>query len=242
MTSQQLFQAGRLTEAVRALGSEVRDNPADVRRRTFLFELLCFAGEFERAEKHLNILAEGNKDTEMGALLYRSALFAERARREIFEKKEFPVENAKAPPPGAVNGKRFETIEDADSRIGARLELFAAGSYLWLPFEHIQSIEMLPPKRLRDLLWAPAIVHTGPSFQGRELGEVLIPVIYPFSHKSEDENVRLGRITVFNDDGSEDTIPLGQKLLWIDSDEMPILELRSLEFDAGEESAAGESA
>ncbi len=42
MKAQELFQAGKLDEAVQALGAELRDNPADARRRTFLFELLCF--------------------------------------------------------------------------------------------------------------------------------------------------------------------------------------------------------
>jgi type VI secretion system protein ImpE len=50
MSVQELFRAGKLQEAIQALGSEVRDRPGDNQRRTFLFELLCFAGEFSRAE------------------------------------------------------------------------------------------------------------------------------------------------------------------------------------------------
>jgi len=41
-----------------ALLAELRDNPTDARRRTFLFELLCFAGEYERADKQLEVLAQ----------------------------------------------------------------------------------------------------------------------------------------------------------------------------------------
>ncbi len=40
----------------------------------------------------------------------------------------------------------------------------------------------------------PRIVRTGPSFKGTELGEVLIPAIYPFSWKHPDEAVWLGRV------------------------------------------------
>ena len=40
----QLFQAGRLNEAVQALNAEVRNHPEDSKRRIFLFELLCFSG------------------------------------------------------------------------------------------------------------------------------------------------------------------------------------------------------
>ena len=96
-------------------------------------------------------------------------------------------------------------MRDADSDIGARLEVFAAGAYVWLPFEHLASLEMAPPQRLRDTLWAPALVQTGPSFKGMDLGEVLIPAIYPFSWKHPDEQVWLGRLTEWlgNEGGGE---------------------------------------
>ena len=182
MTAKQLFQAGQLNEAMKALGAEVRDNPTDPQRRTFLFELLCFAGEYDRAEKHLHVLAQGNSHAEMGAVLYFSALHAERTRlREVFETRTLPTLAPARQFSGTMNGQAFESIVDADPRIGARLELFAAGSYMWIPFEHIESIELQAPSKLRDLLWIPALVRTGPSFKDTELGEVLIPVQYPKS-------------------------------------------------------------
>src|SRR6266699_4439868 len=80
MTVQQLFQSGQLDEAVEALTAEVRDNPTDPKRRTFLFELLCFAGEYPRAEKQLDVLSQGGPQSEIGALFYRGALAAEKTR------------------------------------------------------------------------------------------------------------------------------------------------------------------
>ena len=58
MTARQLYQAGQLGEAIQALGAELRNDPADARKRIFLFELLCFAGEYDRAEKHLDVLGQ----------------------------------------------------------------------------------------------------------------------------------------------------------------------------------------
>ena len=66
MTATELYKAGKLSEAIQAISAEVREHPTDVRRRTFLFELLCFAGDFGRAEKHLNVLAEGGPDAATG--------------------------------------------------------------------------------------------------------------------------------------------------------------------------------
>jgi type VI secretion system protein ImpE len=232
MNARALFQAGKLNEAVQALGVEVRDNPTDVQRRTFLFELLCFQGEYDRAEKHLHVLADATPDAKMGAVLYFSALHAERLRRETFQKKDFPpVAATPNDRPGTLNGKVFESFEDADPRVGARLEVFAAGAYLWLPLAHVESIETEAPKRLRDLLWLPALVRTGPAFKGTELGEVLLPVLAPDSFRRSDDSIRLGRATEWVEvDGQ--AVPFGQRVFDIDGEEIPLLEIRKVEFMA----------
>lgn len=238
MTSTELFRAGKLADAVQALGAELRSDPTDGKRRTFLFELLCFSGEFDRAEKQLDVLGQSSKNADMGALLYRAALHAERQRQEYFAKKDYlnatPLSGT--PVSGTLNGQPFESIGDADPRVGARLEVFAAGSYLWLPLEHIASIKMQAPKRLRDTMWAPAIVLTGPAFKGAELGEVLVPVLSPFSWKHSDDAVRLGRSTVWEEQEGE-PIPFGQKMLAVDGEDFPLLEVRELNFNVAEQAA-----
>jgi type VI secretion system protein ImpE len=122
-------------------------------------------------------------------------------------------------------------LRDADPDLGGRLEVFAAGAYLWIPFEHIESLQLEEPKRLRDTLWAPATIRTGPEFKSTELGEVLVPVIYPFSWKSDNEAVWLGRMTEWNADEHGTEYPSGQKMLLMDGEEVPFLEIRSIEFD-----------
>ena len=194
MTAKQLFDEGRVREAQKALTEYLREHPGDVAQRTFLFELLCFSGDYARAEKQLGVLAQGDEQTQMGAVLYYAALHAEETRHQVFEKQDFSKEPSTSPS-GKLNGRPFQSLRDADPDVGARLEVFAAGAYLWIPFEHIASVEMEPPRRLRDTLWTPAFVKTGPSFKGTELGEVLIPAIYPFSWKNPNESVWLGRVT-----------------------------------------------
>ena len=230
MTAKQLFDAGRVREAEKQLTAYLRDHPTDVGQRTFLFELLCFSGDYDRAEKQLSVLAQGGAQTEMGAVLYYAALHAEKTRHEVFEKQQFSKDVSGASPVGTLNGRPFQSLRDGDPDLGARLEVFAAGAYLWIPFEHIASVEMEPPRRLRDTLWRPAMVRAGPSFQGTELGEVLIPAIYPFSWKHPDEPVWLGRITDWAADEEGKEYPSGQKIWLLDGEEIPFLEIRSLEF------------
>jgi type VI secretion system protein ImpE len=234
MNGQELYRAGHLNDAIKAVSAEVRDNPTDVRRRVFLFELLCFAGEYERADKQLEVLGQGGPTSEMGVLLYRSALYAEKQRQDWFARGEFQAqaENEDSGRAGVLNGNPFGFFADADPRLGGRLELFAAGNYLQLPLEHVAAIQIDPPKRLRDLLWTPAAVRTTPSFKGTELGEILLPVLAPFSWRHPDEAVRLGRLTVWEKgDGYEYQVPFGQKMWLADDDEIPFLELRSLDFN-----------
>ena len=230
INAKDLFAAGRVSEAIAALGAWLRDNPGDVTQRTFLFELLCFAGQYDRAEKQLSVLSQGDKGTQLGATLYYSALHAERNRNELFRTETFPKTDAPADIPGVLNGKPFQSFRDADPDIGARLEVYAAGAYLWIPFRHIISVAMAPPKRLRDTLWADATVMTGPSFKGTDLGQVIIPAIYPFSWKDPDESVWLGHTTVWSADDHGKEYPSGQKVFLVDGEEFPLLEVRQLEF------------
>lgn len=235
MTAAELYREGKLEAAIQALSAELRDNPADPKRRTFLFELLCFAGDYDRAEKHLDVLAGASMDAATGALMYRAALAGERTRNELFAKKNYPSTPAE-PVRGTLNGTPFESPEDADPRIGPRLEIYAAGDYMWLPLAHIASIDLQAPKRLRDLLWAPAKVCTGAQFRSMELGEVLVPALSPFTFRHSDNAVRLGRATVWEDqEGSP--VPFGQKVLLVDGEEFPLLELRRLEIAGTDEAS-----
>jgi len=230
------FKAGKLDEAIAALGDGLRRDPLDSKNRTFLFELLCFSGDYERAEKHLDVLTQGGSQSDLGALLYRGALNATKTRQDLFR-------DAKLPKPatpskssevigGTLNGAPFKALIDADPRIGANLEVFAAGSYLFIPFSLLSSVEISPPRRLRDLFWIPAVIRTTPAFQGSEMGETLLPALTPLSVKHASDAVRLGRETVWEENETGELCPVGQKILLVDGEEMPILDVRKLEFDA----------
>jgi type VI secretion system protein ImpE len=237
MDALSLYRAGQLQPAIEALGVELRKQPLDARRRTFLFELLCFAGEYDRAAKQLDVLADTSPEAAAGSMLYRSALHAEKTRQEMFAGGQLPIGSALASPSGQFNGREFETLTDGDPRIGSHLEVFIAGSYTWIPFAYVESLEMQPPKKLRDTLWISAILHTSSDFRLQDLGEVLLPALAPLSWKHPDDAVRLGQKTVWEDDAEGGAVPYGQKLLLSGDDEESILELRNLTFHHARETA-----
>jgi len=237
-----LYREGKLREAIKALGEELRSNPLDARRRTFLFELLVFAGEFDRAEKQLDLLAGANAEAAAGTLLYRSALHAERTRQSMFANRETPPSKQEAVYGGVWNGTAFNEFSDSDPRIDANLEVFIAGSYTWIPIHYLRRLEIEPPANLRDLMWARARVETSADFRLQELGEVLLPVLCPLSSRHADETVQLGRESAWEPDDAYGEIPYGAKMMVVDGVEVPLLEIRSVVWSAPEKESQDASA
>src|SRR5512146_546735 len=114
MNATECLRAGQLGEAIGAITEEVRQQPDDGQKRTFLFELLCFAGEYDRAEKHLQVLAASGRNAEMGVMVYRAALSAERERREFFRNKRYLNEpySGRERIGGSWNGESFAMLCD----------------------------------------------------------------------------------------------------------------------------------
>jgi type VI secretion system protein ImpE len=234
MTALALYREGKLREAIQALGGELKSNPLDAKRRTFLFELLLFAGEWDRAEKQLDLLAEANAQATAGTLLYRSALHAERIRQAMLAAGEAPEPKEAADRAGLWNGKPFTSITDTDPRIGANLEVFLAGSYTWIPMHFLRRVEVQPPTNLRDLVWARGTLETTEEFRLQEIGEVLFPALCPLTPRYADEAVQLGRECAWEPDERFGEIPYGAKLIAIDGAEIPLLQAGKLEWPAAE--------
>jgi type VI secretion system protein ImpE len=84
MSSTELLAAGQLDDAIAAATEEVKKAPRNVHARIFLFELLAAAGQWERAQKHLDVLADQEEKMVEGIASYRGVLDAERLRARLF--------------------------------------------------------------------------------------------------------------------------------------------------------------
>ena len=111
-TARELYAAGRLDAAIETLGAELRDHPTDAQRRSFLFELLSLAGQYDRAEKQLDVLARGGPQAAAGTMLYRTALDAERQREQMFAAGAYPSTPAAAGIAGTRDGRPFLGVAD----------------------------------------------------------------------------------------------------------------------------------
>lgn len=79
-----LFGQGRLAAAIEAQLAAVKDKPTDVDARAFLSDLLCYAGDFERADKQLDLIGSQRVDLAVGVSISRQLIRGALARREVF--------------------------------------------------------------------------------------------------------------------------------------------------------------
>jgi type VI secretion system protein ImpE len=91
MNAGEFYKAGRLPEAIEAQVQEVKANPIDNGKRLFLFELLAFAGELDRAKRQIEVVKYDDADLDIATLSYRKLMDSEEARRKLFAEGVPPI-------------------------------------------------------------------------------------------------------------------------------------------------------
>lgn len=148
---------------------------------------------------------------------------------------------AAEPSPGEIDGRRFEWLADADSRLGPVLEALIEGRYYWVPMARIGSISIEPPTDLRDVVWLPA------NFTWTNGGETVgfLFARYPASERSEDPAIQLGRKTEWTETPEGLVMGVGQRVLAAPDEDCGILAAREIRFDhagsAGDGRASAEA-
>jgi type VI secretion system protein ImpE len=84
MTALELYREARLDEAIETALRSVKGAPGDIDARLLLCDLLSIGGQFERADRQLDIVLEQDAALLPGIGVYRQLLRAELARREVF--------------------------------------------------------------------------------------------------------------------------------------------------------------
>ncbi len=133
---------------------------------------------------------------------------------------------------GTIDGKPFEWICDADSRIGPMLEAVVNGGYYWIPFHRIARIDLEEPADLRDFVWTP--VHLQFANGGETVG--LVPTRYAGSEAHEDPLVRLARKTEWTEAHEDEFHGAGQRIFTTDGDDHAILDVRVIELESVDDS------
>ncbi len=254
------LREGDLKGARAALTEAVRSSPADPAARMFLFQLLCVSGEWERARKQLETLAQLSPEARMLSVVYGQALAAEAVRAEVSAGRatapilaggewaqglaaalrHFAEGDGEAA--AAARDAALDQAPDTPGEIdGTRFDWIADADSRFGPcFEAIvggryglvafDAVERIESEGPRDLR---DIVWypVQVAFRHGTSAAALLPVRYPGTEGSSDDSERLARSTGWQAGPAGET-GSGQHLWMLSNEEdRGLLSLRSLTFD-----------
>jgi type VI secretion system protein ImpE len=158
------------------------------------------------------------------ALLIESRLLAGQGERQQADDLRARAFDEAPATSGEIDGRPFEWIADADSRLGPVLEAIINGRYYWVPFSRVTKVALEKPEDLRDLVWMPAHLQ----FENGGESVALIPTRYAGSETSADGAIALARRTLWSDEGDDVQYGVGQRVIATDVDDLPLMEIRSI--------------
>lgn len=130
---------------------------------------------------------------------------------------------------GQFDGKPFEWIADADSRLGPVCEAILNGKYYWIPFHRLRTVVIDPPADLRDCVWMPAQL----TFANGGESVALIPTRYPGSEAHAEGLIQLARKTDWSEVSAGVFLGAGQRIFATDAGEFPIMDARRIDLQSG---------
>lgn len=262
MNAKEHVQAGRLDEALATLQSEVRSKPSDPGLRTFLFQLLCVMGQWDRALTQLKVLVDLNSETMMLARIFEPIVQCERFRAEVFSGKRTPIIFGEPmewvgwliQASELVGQGKFNAAQELrDKAFDAALA--TPGKVNGKPFEWIADADLrlgpiveavveghyywIPFCRIKRIFLEPPtdlrdLVWMPAQFVWVNGGEASghIPARYPATESSADNQLRLARKTDWLEREGGYSLGLGQRMFATDAGEHPLLECRSIDMEA----------
>ena len=253
-----------MNAAIEALTQEVREAPADPQKRTFLFELLAFAGDWDRAEKQVAAVAGADAPSQMAAGVYRGLLQAERDRARVFAGKArphflraVPGTSRRASPRSARSARGtsprpgpFSTRPRKNARRSPASAARSAFGDL-RDFDDVLRgvVEMVfqgkytwfPLEQAKSLEPNPPKKLRDLIWPGARItaddgtsGDVFLFALYPGSSAHADNLVKLGRMTDWKSLSDDLQAGLGLRSFLVDDAELSLFELGPVDFDSRE--------
>ena len=265
MEAREYLREGRLDEALQAVQEQVRKEPAAVRHRVYLFQLLSVLGQWGRALNQLQVIGEMDAGALSMVQTYRETLQCETLRGEVFAGKRTPLIFGEPTPWLALfiqalqqtaagdhqkaQEMRAEALEQVETTAGRLDEnefswLADADSRLGPVAEAIVNgnYYWVPFDRIAQIQFdAPEdlrdMVWMPAYFTWANGGKAagFIPTRYPGTEESGDPLLALARKTTWTESGSDEFLGSGQRMLATDSGEFPLMAIREITLQVAEE-------
>lgn len=261
MTPAELMKAGKLADARERLVARIKTAPGDSKSRTLLFQLLAFCGEWEKAERHLELLISQLPETATGVLVYKNLIIAEKMRQEVAAGRQ--IADFMTEPPAYLGGllEARTALENGDyPQFGKLIRKVrkqvadVSGFADSVPFSGFDECDATLPGLLEvfvhdKYLWFPVSAVRELSIQPpKTLLETLwapsrivtweglttdcfLPVLYPGSFIHENDQIRMGWMTDWIDLGNGNFRGVGQHLFMVGEQEKGLLELNEITFN-----------
>jgi type VI secretion system protein ImpE len=256
---QTLLHSDRLDEAIAAMNAEVRNNATSIDKRALLAELLCIAGNLERADVILNAISDIDPGAAVGVAMFRQLVRAEQARQQFYSEGRLPEFYAK---PDAVMelelraavAVREGSLQEAGALLAERETVRSATPVIVddTPFDDFRDLDDLNAAHVEVLtttgkyFWIPTSSISTIEFRKPEKRRDLLwrrahlsvnegpdgEIFVPTIYFSKDASPghRLGHMTDF--DGSEGGATFGKGLreFLLGDQARTILELNRIQF------------
>ncbi|NNE68374.1 MAG: hypothetical protein HKN33_17545 [Pyrinomonadaceae bacterium] len=254
------LDGGDLNGAIELALSAVKSNPTDVRARTFLFELSCFSGDWERGKRQLDVVANQDVNALIGAQIYKQNFEGESDRIRVFEDGMIP--ECLMPPPKYVEnllvagthlrkGRPEEAREVLDKAEEERpaFRCKVNGDEVG-DFRDYNDLTMCVFEAIvkGSYTWIPFeqvenVVFTEPKSL-RDLywmqvevemingtkGEMFFPSLYVNTFKHENPEIQLGRVTDWDEIADDIFAGVGTRLFSLDGEYKAIPDIQNIEF------------
>lgn len=260
MNPSELFQAGRLGEAIAAATDQVKRSPADGGRRGLLAELLCFAGTGEGGPaarrpqragppvgpRRRHVSPTDPRGTSPAAILHRGHV------PELLDKPDERVELHLAASIRIREGQQGEAA--ALLAQAEQLRPRSRGVSESRPFDDIRDLDDLtasffevyttngkyywiPMERVERIEFRPPVRprdllwrRAHMAVAGGPDGEVYLPALYVGTHAAAEDQLRLGRSTDWRQPGEGPVRGVGQKMFLLGEETRGILAINELCF------------
>jgi type VI secretion system protein ImpE len=237
MTPTELFKAGHLQQAIDAQIQEVKASPGDQGKRLFLFELLTFAGDLDRAMRQINAVTYGQLELDVAVHNYGNLLNAENSRRKLFREGVRPNFLMEAPDHvklrlDAVDRLRDNQPAEATALLAKAHEATpaVAGRLNDKPFKALRDCDDLFAGVLEVMakgkyFWVPLdqVVTLGlnaPRFP-RDL--IWVPAHLEMGGEGATGEVWLPALYPMTHEHADDQVRLGRSTDWVQADGGPVL-------------------
>ncbi len=260
MNAHELFKQGKLSEAIADVTNHLKSKPSDTESRLFFAELLCFAKQFDRADKQFETVGQQTTKIAVTLALYRQLLRGETAREQVMREGRAP-ELVGALPPYAEKSlealvalrlkqtdeaiRLMEEAQQVRPMLAATCNGNEVADFGDLDDRVAGVMEVITSTG--KYFWVPMQLISSMEFEEPEVPTDLIwrkaqisvrggpvgEVYIPTRYVAddqEDEAMLMGRATDWSDDSSPIITGRGQRMFAADEQELSIMELQSLSF------------